>query len=140
MQLRSVVHVVCSCARLGKTATNMFHNCLHTVHVVGLGKESATLLPTIMRPAELYCTHLKRKKQELDFYCKSCNSSVCRDCIISSHKDHNFTELPTVAETHRDEMRRVLKCAQKDTSILAAAIDTNNKMTCTASGDFQTRS
>ena len=97
--------------------------------VVGLDKESATLLPTIMKPAELYCTHLKHKKQELDFYCKSCNSSVCRDCIISSHKDHNFTELSTVAETHRDEMRRALTCAQKDTSVLAAAIDTNNKMT-----------
>ena len=105
MQLRSVVHVGQDCH---KYVPQLFAH-----SVVGLGKESATLLPTIMKPAELYCTHLKHKKQELDFYCKSCNSSVCRDCIISSHKDHNFTELSTVAETHHDEMRRALKCARK---------------------------
>ena len=44
------------------------------------------------------------------------------------HKDHNITELSTVAEADRDEMRGTLQYAQEVVSTLAGAIDANKKM------------
>ena len=44
------------------------------------------------------------------------------------HKDHNITELSTVAEADRDEMRGTRQCAQEVVSTLAGAIDANKKM------------
>ena len=44
------------------------------------------------------------------------------------HKDHNITELSTVAEADRHEMRGTLQCAQGVVSTLAGAIDANKKM------------
>ena len=98
----------------------------HTV--IGLDRESATLLPALMEPTEHYCSHPKHKKQELDLYCKTCSCPICQLCVIVVHKDHNITELSTVAEADRDEMRGILQCAQEVGSKLAGAIDANKKI------------
>ena len=90
--------------------------------------ESATLLPTLIKPTEHHCSHPKHKKQELDLYCKTCSCFICQLCVIAVHKDHNITELSTVAEADRDEMRGTLHCAQEVVSTLAGAIDANKKM------------
>ena len=103
-------------------APQLSHHCM-----VGLDKESATLLPTMIKPIDLYCSKPKHKKQELDFYCKSCNNFICRDCFAVTHKGHEITTLPTVAEAHRDQMRGTLQCAQGAVSTLAGAIDANKK-------------
>ena len=97
-------------------------------NVIGLDRESATLLPTLIKPAEHHCSDPKHKKQELDFYCKTCSCFVCQLCVIVVHKDHNITELSTVAEADRDKMRGTLQCAQEVVSTLAGAIDANKKM------------
>ena len=47
---------------------------------------------------------------------------------MAVHKDHNVTDLSTVAEADRDEMRGTLQCAQEVVSTLAGAIDANKKM------------
>ena len=97
-------------------------------NVIGLDRESATLLPTLIKPTEHHCSHPKHKKLELDFYCKTCGCFICQLCVIAVHKDHNITELSTVAEADRDEMRGTLQCAQEFVSTLAGAIDANTKM------------
>ena len=97
-------------------------------NVIGLDRESATLLPTLIKPTEHHCSHPKHKKQELDFYCKTCNCFICQHCFVVVHRDHNITDLSTVAEADRDEMRGTLQCAQEVVSTLAGAIDANNKM------------
>ena len=97
-------------------------------NVIGLDRESATLLTTLIKPTEHHCSHPKHKKLDLDFYCKTCRSFICQLCVMILHKDHNITELPTVAEADRDEMRGTLKCAQGVVSTLAGAIDANKKM------------
>ena len=97
-------------------------------NVIGLDRESATLLPTLIKPTEHHCSHPKHKKQDLDFYCKTCSCFICQLCVIAVHKDHSITELSTVAEADRDEMRGTLQCAQEVVSTLAGAIDVNKKM------------
>ena len=121
----------CSCHMFMCTFGQECHN--HALHlsqhnVIGLDRESATLLPTLIKPAEHHCSYPKHKKQELDFYCKTCTCSICQLCVIAVHKDHNITELSTVAEADRDEMRGTLQCAQEVVSTLADAIDANKKM------------
>ena len=96
--------------------------------VIGLDKESAELLPTVLKPTEQYCSIPKHKKQELNFYCETCNCLVCRDCIVVLHKDHNITELSIIAEAHRDEMKETLQCVQEINVTLDSATDATNMM------------
>ena len=96
--------------------------------VIGLDRESATLLPTLIKPTEHHCYDPKRMKLDLEFYCKTCRCFVNQLCVMILHKDHNISELSTVAEADRDEMRGTLQCAQEVVSTLAGAIDANKKM------------
>ena len=121
----------CSCRRfLCKTG----HDCHQFVPqllehtVLLLVKETAMLLPTIMKPTEHYCSQPQHKNQVLDFYCNTCNCPICRDCIRTVHKDHNYTLLSTIAEAHRDELKGTLQCAQGFVSVLADAINANKKV------------
>ena len=121
----------CSCHMFMCTFGQECHNrALHLSqhNVIGLDRESATLLPTLIIPTEHHCSHPKHKKQQLDFYCKTCSCLICPLCFITVHKDHNITELSTAAEADRDEMRGTLQCAQEVVSTLAGAIDANKKM------------
>ena len=97
--------------------------------VVGLDKESAMLLPTLMKPKEHHhCSHPKHTNLELDFYCSTCSSPICQLCALLVHKDHNTAELPTVAEAHREEMRGTLVRAGEVVSTFGGAIEANKKM------------
>ena len=121
----------CSCHMFMCTFGQECHNRaphLSQHNVIGLDRESATLLPTLIKPTEHHCSHPKHKKLDLDFYCKTCSCFICKLCVIAVHKDHNITELSTVAEADRDEMRGTLQCAQEVVSTLAGAIDANKKM------------
>ena len=121
----------CSCHMFMCTFGQECHNRvphLSQHNVIGLDRESATLLPTLLKPTEHHCSHPKHKKQDLDFYCKTCSCFICQLCVIAVHKDHNIAELSTVAEANRDEMKGTLHCAQEVVSTLAGAIDANKKM------------
>ena len=85
-------------------------------NVIGLDRESATLLPTLLKPTEHH------------IYCKTCRCFINQLCVMILHEDHNITELSTIAEADRAEMRETLQCAQEVGSILAGAIDANKKM------------
>ena len=118
----------CSCHMFMCTFGQECHNRapqLSQHNVIGLDRESATLLPTLLQPTDHYPKH---KKLDLEFYCKTCRCFVNQLCVMILHKDHNITELSTVAEADRDEMRGTLQCAHKAVSTLAGAIDANKKM------------
>ena len=53
--------------------------------VIGLDKESAELLPTVMKPTEVYCTQPKHETKELDLYCNTCSSLICNKCVLELH-------------------------------------------------------
>ena len=109
----------CSClmfmCRFGQECHNRVPH-LSQHNVIGLDRESATLLPTLTKPTEHHCSYPKHKKQELDFYYKTCTCFICQLCVS------------TVAEACRDEMRGTLKCALEVMSTFSDAIDANKKM------------
>ena len=93
-------------------------------NIVALDQEGAKQLQSTMKPKEYYCSQPNHEDNKLNFYCETCTLLVCRDCTTLAHKDHGVTELPTVAEVHRGEMRGTLQHVQ-DT--LADAFDANQK-------------
>ena len=96
--------------------------------MVGLDKESLKVLSSIMKPTEHHCSHPHHEKEELKFYCETCQLLTCRDCTLVLHKDHRTNEVCNIAKVHRDAMREALVCAQEVTSKLTRAIDANDKM------------
>ena len=74
------------------------------------------------------CSQTHHQKEELKFYCETCQCLVCRDCTLVLHKDHRIAEVCNIAKVHRDGMREALVCAQEVTSKLTSAIDANDKM------------
>ena len=93
-------------------------------NMVGLDQEGAEQLQSTMKPKEYYCSQPNHEDNKLNFYCETCTLLVCRDCTTLAHKDHGVTELSTVAEAHRGEMRGTLQHVQ-DT--LADAFGANQK-------------
>ena len=92
--------------------------------MVGLDQEGAKQLQSTMKPKEYYCSQRNHEDNKLNYYCETCTLLVCRDCTTLAHKDHGVTELSTVAEAHRGEMRGTLQHVQ-DT--LADAFGANQK-------------
>ena len=96
--------------------------------VLGLDKESAILLPSLMTPTYPNCSQCGQANSIMDFYCQTCSLSICPLCVIAVHKDHNVTKLSSIADTHRKEMKKTLEHAQEIVSMLDRAIDANNSM------------
>ena len=97
--------------------------------MVGLDKESLKVLPSIMKPiTKRFCSQPDHEKEELEYYCETCQLLTCRDCTLVLHKDHRIDETCNIAKVHRDAMREVLVCAQEMTSKLTEAFDANDKM------------
>eukprot|EP00731_Ephydatia_muelleri_P008742 Em0004g1080a len=94
--------------------------------MVGLDKETLKVLPSIMKPiTKRLCSQPGHEKEELEYYCETCQLLTCRDCL---HKDHRTDEVGNIAKVHRDAMREALVCAQEVSSKLTRAIDANDKM------------
>ena len=89
---------------------------------------TAELLPTVMKPTEVYCTQPKHETNKLDLYCNTCSSLTCNKCVLEYHKDHNITSLSFIAEAHRDERKGTYHSALGMMSTLAGAIEANKKM------------
>ena len=105
------------------------HNKILRHHqMVGLDQESVRLLRSMMTPTEHLCSQPHHQKEELKFYCETCQCLVCRDCTLVLHKDHRIAEVCNIAKIHRDGMREAHVCAQEMASKLTSAIGTNDKM------------
>ena len=118
---------LCTFCHENHKASKMFY--CH--QIVGLEKESLNteLLPSIMTPtSEHFCSQPHHQKEELKFYCETCQCLACRDCTLVLHKDHRIAEVCDIAKVHRDGMREALMFAQDVTSKLTSAIDASGKM------------
>ena len=114
----------CTCYRFMCTFCHEHHKRLSKHNIVGLDQKGAKQLQTTIKPRDHYCSQPNHEDNKLNFYCETCKSLVCRDCTTVAHKDHDVSEVSTVAEAHRGDMRRTLQHVQ-DT--LAGAIGANEK-------------
>ena len=117
----------CTCCQFMCTFCHEYHKRnrkLSKHDIVGLDMDGAKHVQSTMKPSEYYCSQPNHEDNKLNFYCETCNLMVCRDCIAVAHKDHGVSELYTVAEVHRGDMRGTLQSVH-DT--LAGAIDANEK-------------
>ena len=117
----------CACYRFMCTFCHEHHKRhpkLSKHNMVGLDQEGAKQLQTTMKPRDHYCSQPNHEDNKLNVYCETCKLLVCRDCTTVAHKDHGVSEVSTVAEAHRGDMRRTLQHVQ-DT--LAGAIGANEK-------------
>ena len=98
--------------------------------IIGLDKESLKLLPSVIKPTNRRCSQNYDEKEELQFYCETCQSLICRDCACTLvlHKDHRIAEMCNIAKVHRDAIREGLVRAQGVSSNLSRAIHANDKM------------
>ena len=54
-----------------------FSRKLSNHQVIGLDKESLQLLPRLMKPTELFCSQPHHEREELVFYCETCQLLIC---------------------------------------------------------------
>ena len=121
----------CTCGQFLCTFCHEHHKhskILRHHQMVGLDQESVRLLPSIKTTTEHLCSQPHHQKEELKFYCETCQCLVCRDCTLVLHKDHRIADVCNIAKVHRHEMREALVCAQEMASKLTSAIGANDKM------------
>ena len=115
------VVICCTCHHLLCKPCHDYHkrNKISYQHqMVGLDMDSLKLLPSMMKPTEHHCSKPHHEKEELKFYCETCQLLTCRDCTLVLHKDHRIDEVCNIAKVHRDAMCEALVCAQEVTSKL----------------------
>ena len=120
----SAVVFCCTCGQFLCTFCHEYHKSSKIFHhhqKVGLDQESFRLLPSIM-------TSTENHNQETKVYCETCQCLVNRDSALVLHNQHRFADVCNIAKVHRDEMRKVLVCAQEMTSKLTSAIGDKDKM------------
>jgi sugar lactone lactonase YvrE len=73
-----------------------------------------------MSPMPVKC--IKHVKEEIKFYCSTCEELACRDCILVHHKDHQYGDCDDVAsDSCKEEMKQ---CASKvDSNKIMAVVD-----------------
>ena len=50
----------------------------------------------------------KHKGEEIKLYCNTCRATICRDCTIVDHRQHDFSFVEDVAEAKKSELKKLL--------------------------------
>ncbi|XP_043929066.1 tripartite motif-containing protein 45 [Protopterus annectens] len=61
--------------------------------------------------------------EELKLFCETCDHPVCRDCVVTEHRDHAFDFTSRIINKHGDYVRELLKCTQLHIGALEGAIE-----------------
>ena len=68
----------------------------------------------------LYCS--KHLGKELDLFCETDQELICRDCIVKTHRDHQYDLVSEVFPKHRDAITSHLEPVKQQLSTLNKAI------------------
>ena len=63
--------------------------------------------PPSMIAETVRCT--KHKDEIVKLYCTTCQATICRDCTIVDHRQHNFSFVEDVAKEKKDELLHLLE-------------------------------
>ena len=74
----------------------------HELIELGGKKVSERASPNIGHQS-VYCTH--HEDEKLKFYCRDCETLICRDCIVITHKDHKCNECIKEGDAAREALK-----------------------------------
>ena len=101
------------CRKCNKQHKRMKSFKLHkTMTIEQFDAQSPNALFTSQDPEYRICTHHNRP---LDFYCKTCNITICRVCVTKDHHQHQYDFVNKIADGERDKIYAV--AAQLETTI-----------------------
>ena len=118
----------CTCCEFLCVVCKDFHKRARRLlqhRVVGLGNESAALLPSILKPGDHHCFQPGHGENKLKCYCEACCCLVCHDCTVLNHRGHRYIDVATVANAQREEMRETVQHTGEALTKLDHAIDGN---------------
>ena len=53
------------------------------------------------------CT--KHKDEIVKLYCTTCQATICRDCTIVDHRQHDFSFVEDVAKEKKEELQKLVE-------------------------------
>ena len=69
---------------------------------------------------------VKHKEELIKLYCKTCQSTICRDCTIVEHRTHDYGFIEDVAVGQKEILKRNMKEVQQRQATLQRAIASLN--------------
>ena len=97
-----------------------YHIKKHRTHDVlsldSVRKEGTTVHPT---GKVLYCP--EHQKNELDYYCKTCDKIVCFYCTVKDHVGHTHDSLKKTASEHRNMLMKIIAPVEEMSENLSKA-------------------
>ena len=73
----------------------------------------------------LYCS--KHPGKKLDLFCETDQELICHDCIVKTHRDHQYDLVSEAFPKHRDAIASHLEPVKKQLSAVNKAIDDLDK-------------
>ena len=67
----------------------------------------------------LYCP--EHQKNELDYYCKTCDKIVCRYCTVKDHVEHTHDIVEKTASEHRNMLMKIIAPVEQMSDNLSKA-------------------
>ena len=110
---------------------NKYHRKKNKTHdVVHLNEAClpATTSGVVVQPKEkiFYCP--KHTKNEMDYYCVTCDKIICLYCTVKDHAGHTHDIVEVTAAKHRDELTKMIAPAQEMSENLSKAEETITAM------------
>ena len=73
----------------------------------------------------VFCAKQRHEKEELKYFCKTCELAVCQTCVILSHSGHALEHIEDEAERQKIEMKSMIETQKRN---LQAKMDAVNKL------------
>ena len=118
-----------NCGEKSSEASYCFHcclfyceNCLNAHNIMRDKKEHRVLAVKKFKHEDyedvlkqpVFCSRLGHQNEELKYYCKICETVLCRCCAILDHKGHVLKLIEEEAETKRLEIQSVIKTEKQN--------------------------
>lgn len=94
----------------------------HTLDTLDELRESDT--PVI---AETVCC-VKHEGEIIKLYCKTCEETICRDCTIVEHRQHDYVFARDVSQEKKDELLRLVEEVKQNRSEMTKCLEYLKKM------------
>ena len=96
-----------------------YHNKKHKTHDVVSLSIPGSAVQSIEKV--LYCP--EHQKNELDYYCKTCDKIVCLYCTVKDHAGHTHDIVEKIASEHKNMLMKIIAPAEEMSENLSKAKD-----------------